>query len=37
MKVCLENPDLVKIEQKYWTPHVKTQIRFIVACVIKSP
>ena len=26
MKICEENPNLVKIEQKYWAVHVKTYI-----------
>jgi hypothetical protein len=37
MKICQENPDLVKIRQKYWTVYVKTEVHFTVAVDIKSP
>jgi len=29
MKMCRENPYLVKIEQKYWAVYVKTIVHFI--------
>jgi len=35
MKICQENQYLVKIRQKYWAPHTKNELHFIVA-VIKA-
>jgi len=31
MKICRENPNLVKIVQKYRAPHMEAQVRFIVS------
>jgi len=32
---CRENPNLVKIEKKYKVFYIKTQVRFIVAAILK--
>jgi hypothetical protein len=37
MKICSENPNLIKIGQKYRTLYMKTEVRFIVDGEIKSP
>jgi hypothetical protein len=36
MKICVDNPDLVKIEQKYWALYVKTQLWFMLLAVTCS-
>jgi hypothetical protein len=37
MKICQENPDLVKIREKYHAIYMKTSVYFIVAGNIISP
>jgi hypothetical protein len=37
MKICHENPNLVKIGQKFWALYIKTKTPFIVAGDIVSP
>ena len=37
MKICQENPDLIKIQQKYWTVYVKIEVCFTFAVDINSP
>jgi hypothetical protein len=37
MKICQENQYLVKIGQKYWAPHTKTELHFIAAGNINMP
>jgi len=37
VKICRENPNLIKIGQKYRTLYMQTYVRFIVAGDIKMP
>ena len=37
MEICRENPDLVKIRQKYWALYMKTEVRVIVVGNINLP
>jgi len=37
MKICRENPNFVKIEEKYRPLFMKTDVRFNVAADVKSP
>jgi len=35
VKICQENPDLVKIRQKYLALYLKTKVQFVVSSDIK--
>jgi hypothetical protein len=37
IKICCENPNLIKMRHTYWTLYVKTQVGFIVSGGIKFP
>jgi len=37
MKIILEIPNILKVGQQYWEIYMKTSVRILVACDIKSP
>jgi flagellar motor component MotA len=37
MKICRENPNFLKVGQKYLAPYMKSYLRCIVTGVIKAP